>query len=82
MVTSTMIALIPLFPLLGFVINASLGKRLPKTVSGGLASLGDIERLCAVEEVGIEGVICGRAIYSGELDFAAAQARADELANA
>jgi phosphoribosylformimino-5-aminoimidazole carboxamide ribotide isomerase len=27
-------------------------------------------------------VICGRAIYSGELDFATAQARADELANA
>ncbi|MBT9443888.1 MAG: 1-(5-phosphoribosyl)-5-((5-phosphoribosylamino)methylideneamino)imidazole-4-carboxamide isomerase, partial [Acidovorax sp.] len=25
------------------------------------------------------GVICGRAIYSGDLDFAAAQARADEL---
>ena len=34
-----MIALIPLFPLIGFVINASLGRRLPKTVSGGLASL-------------------------------------------
>ena len=34
-----MIALIPLFPLLGFVINASLGRRLPKAVSGGLASL-------------------------------------------
>jgi phosphoribosylformimino-5-aminoimidazole carboxamide ribotide isomerase len=24
-------------------------------------------------------VICGRAIYSGDLDFAEAQARADEL---
>ncbi len=34
-----MIALIPLFPLLGFVVNASLGRRLPKTISGGLASL-------------------------------------------
>ena len=34
-----MIALIPLLPLLGFVINASLGRRLPKTISGGLASL-------------------------------------------
>ena len=34
-----MLALIPLFPLLGFVINATLGRRLPKTVSGGLASL-------------------------------------------
>ena len=27
----------------------------------------------------IEGVICGRAIYSGDLDFAAAQERADAL---
>jgi phosphoribosylformimino-5-aminoimidazole carboxamide ribotide isomerase len=33
-----------------------------------------------VEGEGISGVICGRAIYTGELDFAAAQARADELA--
>jgi phosphoribosylformimino-5-aminoimidazole carboxamide ribotide isomerase len=39
----------------------------------------DIEGLCAVEDEGIEGVICGRAIYSGDLDFEEAQARADEL---
>ena len=39
----------------------------------------DLEQLCAVESEGVEGVICGRAIYSGDLDFAAAQARADEL---
>src|SRR5689334_2395564 len=55
---------------------------IPVIASGGLSSLGDIEKLCAVEEVGIEAVICGRAIYSGELDFASAQARADELASA
>jgi phosphoribosylformimino-5-aminoimidazole carboxamide ribotide isomerase len=48
--------------------------------SGGLSSLTDIEKLCAVEDEGIEGVICGRAIYSGDLDFAQAQAKADELA--
>ena len=41
--------------------------------------MADIEKLCAVEDEGIEGVICGRAIYSGDLDFAQAQARADEL---
>jgi hypothetical protein len=41
--------------------------------------MADIEALCAVESEGVEGVICGRAIYSGDLDFAAAQARADEL---
>ena len=34
-----MLALIPLFPLVGFLINAALGRRLPKGVSGGLASL-------------------------------------------
>ena len=33
-----MLALIPLFPLLGFVVNASFGRRLPKTISGGVAS--------------------------------------------
>ena len=53
--------------------------KIPVTASGGLSSLADIERLCAVEDQGIEGVICGRAIYNGDLDFASAQARADEL---
>ena len=52
---------------------------IPVIASGGLSSMGDIEKLCAVEDEGIEGVICGRAIYSGDLDFAKAQARADEL---
>ena len=47
--------------------------------SGGLSSLSDVEALCAIEDEGIEGVICGRAIYSGDLDFKAAQARADGL---
>ena len=34
-----MLALIPLFPFLGFLVNATMGRRLPKAVSGGLASL-------------------------------------------
>jgi NADH-quinone oxidoreductase subunit L len=34
-----MVALIPLFPFLGFLVNSTMGKRLPKSVSGGLASL-------------------------------------------
>jgi NADH-quinone oxidoreductase subunit L len=33
------LALIPLFPFLGFVVNATMGRRLPKSISGGLASL-------------------------------------------
>jgi phosphoribosylformimino-5-aminoimidazole carboxamide ribotide isomerase len=52
---------------------------IPVIASGGLSNMTDIERLCEVQEQGVEGVICGRAIYSGDLDFAAAQARADQL---
>ena len=52
---------------------------IPVIASGGLSSMADIEALCEVESEGVEGVICGRAIYSGDLDFSAAQARADEL---
>ena len=52
---------------------------IPVIASGGLSSMADIEALCEVESEGVQGVICGRAIYSGDLDFAAAQARADEL---
>src|SRR5581483_11374814 len=32
-----MLLLIPLLPLVGFLVNASLGRRLTKTVSGGVA---------------------------------------------
>lgn len=53
---------------------------MPVIASGGLSNLADIEALCGVEHEGVEGVICGRAIYTGALDFAAAQARADALA--
>jgi phosphoribosylformimino-5-aminoimidazole carboxamide ribotide isomerase len=52
---------------------------IPVIASGGLSDLADIDKLCAVESEGIDGVICGRSIYNGALDFAAAQKRADEL---
>ena len=52
---------------------------IPVIASGGLSNMADIEQLCAVEDEGVEGVICGRAVYSGDLDFALAQQRADEL---
>ena len=52
---------------------------IPVIASGGLGGMCDIEQLCAVEKEGVQGVICGRAIYSGDLDFAAAQTRADAL---
>jgi phosphoribosylformimino-5-aminoimidazole carboxamide ribotide isomerase len=53
--------------------------RIPVIASGGFASLEDVEKLCAIEEEGVEGAILGRALYEGKLDFGAAQARADEL---
>jgi phosphoribosylformimino-5-aminoimidazole carboxamide ribotide isomerase len=52
---------------------------IPVIASGGLANMADIDKLCAVEADGVEGVICGRSIYTGALDFALAQTRADEL---
>ena len=54
----------------------------PVIASGGLSSLSDVEALCAIEDEGIEGVICGRAIYSGDLDFKQAQAQADGIETA
>ena len=34
-----MLLLIPLLPFFGFLVNAFLGRRLPKSVSGGVACL-------------------------------------------
>ncbi len=51
----------------------------PVIASGGITNLDDVRNLCQVESEGITGAITGRAIYEGTLDFAAAQALADEL---
>ena len=66
-------------PSLMSTVRLAQALTIPVIASGGLSNLADVEKLCAVEDEGIEGVICGRAIYSGDLDFEAAQARADEL---
>lgn len=47
--------------------------------SGGLAGMNDISALVNHASDGIVGVICGTAIYNGALDFASAQAFADNL---
>ncbi len=52
--------------------------RIPVIASGGFSNLQDVENLCAVESEGIVGVIAGRAIYDGSLDFQSAQAAADK----
>ena len=54
----------------------------PVYASGGVASIDDVDRLCAVEHEGVRGAILGRALYEGRLDFRAAQERADVLSAA
>ena len=44
----------------------------PVIASGGVSSLGDLEELKSHEAAGIEGVICGRALYDGRIDAARA----------
>jgi phosphoribosylformimino-5-aminoimidazole carboxamide ribotide isomerase len=48
---------------------------IPVVASGGLASMADIERLCAPDAALLEGAITGRALYDGRLDAGAALAR-------
>ena len=52
----------------------------PVIASGGLNSLADVEKLIDVEGEGIMGVVTGRAIYEGKLDFAKARALAEKTA--
>ncbi|MBC8118263.1 MAG: tRNA-dihydrouridine synthase, partial [Burkholderiaceae bacterium] len=61
--------------------TAALAKqvKIPVIASGGVASLADIEQLCALEDDGVEGVVLGRSLYEGAIDFKAAQERADAL---
>ena len=39
----------------------------PVIASGGVAGIADLEALKAVEDSGIDGVICGRALYDGKI---------------
>src|SRR3954462_4080655 len=51
-----MLALIPLLPLVGFLVNSLLGKRLPKTISGGVACLAMLASL-AVSAISVWTVV-------------------------
>ena len=66
----------------GINIDATLrlaqAMKIPVIASGGLASVKDIKALKAIESEGVIGVIAGRAIYDGTLDFARAQAEAEK----
>ncbi len=48
---------------------------IPVIASGGLASMTDIERLCADDAAILEGAITGRALYDGRIDPAVALKR-------
>jgi phosphoribosylformimino-5-aminoimidazole carboxamide ribotide isomerase len=50
----------------------------PVIASGGVATLEDIRSLCRVAGDGVIGAILGRALYTGAVDFAAAQQVAAE----
>jgi len=54
--------------------------RVPVIASGGVASLDDIRALQRHESDGIEGVICGRALYDGRIEPKAALALTAEAA--
>ena len=64
----------------GINIDATLrlaqAMKIPVIASGGLASANDIRLLKEIESEGVIGVIAGRAIYDGTLDFRKAVAEA------
>lgn len=42
---------------------------IPVVASGGVATIDDIKNLLPLEKIGVTGVITGKALYSGTLDF-------------
>lgn len=45
---------------------------IPVIASGGVASLDDLAALMPLEDLGVAGVVCGRALYDGRIDAARA----------
>ena len=60
-------------------VRLSRAVNIPVIASGGLTNLDDVRALCAVQREGIAGVITGRAIYEGSIQFNEAQRLADFL---
>ena len=54
--------------------------RIPIIASGGVTNMQDLIALQKIQESGVQGVITGRAIYEGSLDFADGQKYFDEHA--
>ncbi len=62
-------------------VDLARNVNIPIIASGGLAKIEDIENLCKFQSEGIAGVICGKAIYTGAVNFTEAQEKADELSD-
>lgn len=43
--------------------------RIPVIAAGGLTSLSDLKQVCEIADSGVAGVIAGRSIYEGTLDY-------------
>ena len=56
------------------IVDLAFALTTPVIAAGGLSSLGDLRQLLAEEDKGIDGVICGRALYDGRIDPKAALA--------
>ncbi|MBA2491267.1 MAG: 1-(5-phosphoribosyl)-5-[(5-phosphoribosylamino)methylideneamino]imidazole-4-carboxamide isomerase [Gammaproteobacteria bacterium] len=52
---------------------------IPIIASGGVTSLEDVRAICEVADEGIAGIIIGRALYEGAIEFESAQSLADSL---
>ena len=44
----------------------------PVIASGGVTTMKDLEKLAGLESLGLEGVIIGKALYTGDIDLAEA----------
>jgi phosphoribosylformimino-5-aminoimidazole carboxamide ribotide isomerase len=60
-------------------IDVAQASGLPVIASGGVTNMRDVRALAAMQDLGIMGVITGRAIYEGSLDLAEAQGYCDSL---
>ena len=58
---------------LGETLKIARAVKIPIIASGGVATLEDIRKLLPLEEEGVEGVVVGKALYSGSLVLRDAQ---------
>ena len=55
--------------------------RIPVIASGGVSKIDDIKALCGIRHAGVEGIIVGKALYSGAVDLREAIKAAAEFSH-